>query len=238
MGLALATAYLRQGHDVAVCGRNPRKMDPAEHASIRTYQLDIYDKEALAAAVFNFAGDGLDMMIIAAGDYADDSLRRPGYAESTGMLKVNIAGAVNALETARAAMRNPPGGHIVVIASASGLLHYKQATTYSKTKRALIQISDAYRRALAGFGIRVTVVAPGYVDTPKLRELNGGNLSRKPFVVSCEDAVTIIMQGVAENREMIVFPPRMKYLMRLLSCLPSRLLGAVMRRKAKWMNRE
>lgn len=238
MGLALASAYLRQGHEVAVCGRNPQKIDPVAYTSLKTYQIDIYDKDALTAAVSGFAGGELDMMIIVAGNYADDSLHRLSYEESTEMLKVNIAGTVNALEAARVAMHNRQKGHIVVFASVSGLLHYKKATIYSKAKRAVIQLSDAYRRALANFGIRVTIVAPGYVDTPKLRELNGGDLSRKPFVVSCEEAIEIIMQGITENREMIVFPSKMKYLIRFLSCLPSWLLGIIMYKKAKWMNQK
>lgn len=234
IGAALATAYLRQGHEVAVCGRNTPNVEPAARGtSPKTYRLDIYDREALTAAVSDFAGEGLDMMILAAGSYADDSLHRLGYDDSVGMLKVNIAGAVNVLEAARGAMRE---GRIVVIASSSGLLSYKRATIYGSSKRALIQIADAYRRALADFGVRVTVVAPGYVDTPKLRELNGGDLSRKPFVVGIDEAMEVIMRAVAEKREMIVFPPRMKYLMLFLSHLPSWLLGIVMHRKAKWMN--
>lgn len=222
MGAALAAAYQKQGHEVAVCGRS----------------LDIYNKEALRIAVSNFAGDELDMMIIAAGSYADDSRHEIAYEESVDMLKVNIAGVVNALEVAREAMYKQQKGHIVVFASVSGLLHHKKATVYSKTKRALIQISEAYRRALANFGICVTIIAPGYVDTPRLRELNGGDLSRKLFVVSCEEAVERIMQGIADRRELVVFPSRMKYLIRFLSGLPSWLLNIIMYRKAKWMNRK
>lgn len=238
MGLALAAAYLKQGHEVGVCGRNTQKVGSAEYAAIKTYQLDIYNKDALTLAVSDFAGDKLDMMIIAAGSYADDSLRKLRYEESAGMLKVNIAGAVNALEVAREAMYKQQKGHIVVFASVSGLLHHKKATVYSKSKRALIHISDAYRKALTNSGIRVTVIAPGYVDTRKLRELNDGDLSGKPFVVSCEEAIEIVMQGISENKEMIVFPSRMKHLMRFLSCLPSWLLDIIMYRKAKWMNRK
>lgn len=239
IGLSLALKYLGQKHEVAVCGRDLQKIQSEHYFSLlKTYQLDIYDKKALEEAVRDFSDNELDMMIISAGNYSDDSLHGLNYSESVEMLKVNIAGTVNALEVAREAMRKKQKGHIVVLASVSGLLHYKEATIYSKTKRALIQISDAYRKALKNFGINVSVVAPGYVDTLKLRELSNGNLSKRPFVISCEEAAEIIMQGISENREMIIFPTKMKYLIRFLSCLPEWLLNRIMHKKAKWMNRK
>lgn len=236
IGWKLASDYLEQGHQVAVCGRNLQKIPKGEYPLLKTFQLDMYNKAALETAIINFAGKALDMMIISAGEYADDSLHKLTYAESTGMLKVNIAGTVNALEVAREAMANRQQGHIVVLASVSGLLHYKKATLYSKSKRAVIQIADAYRKALHPFGITVTVVAPGYVDTGKLRALNNNDLSKKPFVISCAEAVDIIKEGIAEHKELIIFPRRMKYLMRFLSALPPWLQSAIMYRKAKWMN--
>jgi short-subunit dehydrogenase len=147
-------------------------------------------------------------------------------------------GAVNALEAVRDRMYHQRRGHIVVIASVSGLLHYPQATLYSKTKRALIQIADAYRSALADFGIQLTVVAPGYVDSPKLRELNDNDLSKKPFLVDCEQAATTIIKGVEEKRNRIVFPPKMKFLICFLSCLPAGLLSFIMLKKAQWSQKK
>lgn len=239
IGLSIAKEYLGKGHNVAVCGRNNQKQMPdKEYPLLKIYLLDIYNKELLREAVFDFADNELDMMIISAGNYSDDSLCKLNYQESTDMLKINIAGAVNALEVAREAMVKKHSGHIVVLASASGLLNYKKATIYSKTKRALIQIADAYRKALSDFGVTITTVAPGYVDTPKLRELNNGDLTKKPFVIDSEEAAKIIIKAVEENKEFIVFPVKMKYLMYFLSGLPSWLLNIIMYKKAKWMNRK
>ncbi|MDH6310518.1 short-subunit dehydrogenase [Dysgonomonas sp. PFB1-18] len=239
IGLATAIQYLEAGHRVGICGRDIQKVKlNKDYPLLQLYQLDVYDKDALNKAITDFAGDVLDIMIYSAGNYSDSSLNKLSYEDSTNMLRVNIAGAVNALEVTRDIMYRQQRGHIAIIASVSGLLDYPKATIYGKTKRALIQIADAYRRALSDFGINITVIAPGYVNSDKLRELNDHDLSKKPFVVGCEYAATKIIEGIEKNKEIVIFPSRMKYLIRLLSCLPKSLIGFVMYKKAKWSQKK
>ena len=150
------------------------------------------------------------------------------------MLQTNIIGAINTLEIGRELMRNS-GGQIVLLASISGILDYPSSSLYTKTKRSVLQIAEAYRRALHPFGIHITTIAPGYVATQKLHDLNQNNLSKKPFVVSEAKAVTEISHAIAQKKPIHLFPTRMKWLMCLLSFLPKPLLSLIMYRKAKWM---
>lgn len=235
IGFATATKYLDAGHNVGICGRDIQKVSlPNDYPLLKMYQLDIYDREALRNAICDFAGQELDIMIIAAGSYADDSLHKLNYKDSRDMLRVNIVGVINALETATEAMYHRQQGHIAIVASVSALLHYPKATIYSKTKRAVMQISDAYRKALSSFGITITIVAPGYVNTAKLQDLNDGDLSKKPFVVNSEYAADQIIKGIENRRELVIFPPTMKYLMLFMSYLPSWFVNYIMYLKAKW----
>lgn len=239
MGLAVAKIYLSQGHEVAVCGRDLMKLDVlSSFSSLKTYALDIYDKKKLESAVEDFSQGGLDIMLISAGSYADDSLEAISYEESVAMLEVNIAGTVNALEVARKAMKNQNKGQIAIIASVSGLLDYPYATTYSKTKTAVICIADAYRKALKPFGIIITVIAPGYVNTKKLQDLNAGDLSKKPFLVEEDEAAKQIVEGIALGKALVVFPQKMKKLIQFLSILPSCLVRFIMYQKAKWYHKK
>jgi short-subunit dehydrogenase len=239
IGLAIALQYLDAGHQVGICGRNIQKVQLTKnYPLLKMYPLDVYDRKTLEDAVADFADEELDMMIVSAGNYSNGSLHKLSYKENADMLRVNIVGAINALEAVRDRMYRQQRGHIVVIASVSGLLHYPEASLYGKTKRALIQIADAYRRALSDFGIQLTVVAPGYVNSSKLRELNDNDLSKKPFVVDCEYAASTIIKGVEEKRSLIVFPPKMKLLIRFLSCLPAGLLSFIMLKKAQWSQKK
>ncbi len=240
MGLALAQSYLQQGAEVAVCGRDLSKLShhPAYDALFKV-EVDVCDRDALAAAVDSFRHHGtLDLFINCTGSYADDVAQRISYEEASAMLQVNMLGTINCFEVACEAMRGQSTGQIVTIASVSGTLVFPNSSLYSKTKRAAIQVADAYRRALLPYGIAVTVIAPGYVDTPKLRDLNQQNLSKKPFLISVDDAVQRILKAIQRKEEIVIFPKRMKWLMGFLGLLPDILLSKIMFRKAKWMKND
>lgn len=236
IGLALAQWYIKCGHRVAVCGRNVARVPKGDACdALCKYQADVYDKIALEDAVGDFCKDGaLDMMIVSAGNYSNSAIGQITYEQSVQMIKVNIAGALNAMEVARENMITS-GGQIVVLASVAGLLDYPQATVYAKCKRALIQIADAYRRSLSDFGITVTTLVPGYIDTPRLREIYHGNLSRCPFCLPLDKAIEIMTDAIDKRKESIIFPRRMRISIGILSLLPKRLLSLFMHKKAKWV---
>lgn len=235
IGLALAQRYLECGHRVAVCGRNTDKVPKGNGCdALCKYQVDVCDKRALEMAVRDFcSGEALDRIIVSAGNYSNDKLNKITYDQTAQMLKVNLTGALNAMEVAREAM-TASGGQIIVIASVAGLLDYPQASIYAKCKRALIQMADAYRRSLADFGITVTTLIPGYIDTPRLREIYNGNLSRCPFCLPLNKAVEIMTDAIDKRKESIIFPRKMRISIRILSLLPKRLLSIFMHNKSKW----
>lgn len=238
IGAALANLYLAKGYLVAICGRDLQKT-VIENGNLTKYEVDVLNVEMLQLYVLDFVQqEPLDLFINTTGSYADDVARKIRYNESIDMLQINIVGTVNCFEIARKVMRKHNQGHIVTIASVSGTLHYPKASLYSKSKRAVIQIADAYRKALEPFGITVTTIAPGYVDTQKLRDLNQQNLSKKPYLVSQEEAAIYIADAIVKKKELYVFPWKMKVLMKFLSYFPARFLDIMMYKKAKWMKND
>lgn len=237
IGYALARHYLEKGYDVGICGRNPGKVSANSFKNLKAFQADVCDLDSISSAVRSFLkrGENLDIFINCTGSYAEDVAGKISYEEAEEMLQTNILGTVNCFETARKAMKGQKKGSIAVIASVSGILDYENSSLYTKTKRSVIQISDAYRRALKPFGISVTAIAPGYVDTLKLRQLNNNDLSKKPFLTDVEKAVSIIVAAIDTQEKIVIFPTKMKWMMRSLSLLPSFLLNMIMFRKAKWM---
>lgn len=234
MGLALAKFYFEKGCEVGVCGRNLEKISEIDY--LKKYQADVSKTQTIETAINHFKNnENLDLLINFAGYYADDIAEKITYKHTEAMLKTNILGTVNVFETGRLAMKNQAKGQIVMVASVSGILDYPQSSLYTKTKRSAIQISDAYRRALKPFGISVTVIAPGYVDTEKLRSLNNGNLSKKPFLISKNEAVKQIAKAIEKQETFYIFPKKMKWLMKSLSWFPSFFLNQIMYKKARWM---
>ena len=233
IGLALASFYQQKGYRVGVCGRDLSKL--STELPFEKYEADVIDKELLTSVIHQFINSSaLSLLINCAGSYAEDVVGEISYDQAVAMLQTNIIGAINTLEIGRELMRNS-GGQIVLLASISGILDYPSSSLYTKTKRSVLQIAEAYRRALHPFGIHITTIAPGYVATQKLHDLNQNNLSKKPFVVSEAKAVAEISYAIAQKKSIHLFPTRMKWLMCLLSFLPKPLLSLIMYRKAKWM---
>ncbi|NML68196.1 SDR family NAD(P)-dependent oxidoreductase [Chryseobacterium sp. RP-3-3] len=237
IGYALARHYLEKGYDVGICGRNLAKISENNLENVKTFQTDVCDMNAIATAVHTFltGGQNLDIFINCAGSYAEDVAGKISYEEAEEMLQTNILGTVNCFETARKVMKGQKKGSIAVIASVSGILDYENSSLYTKTKRSVIQIADAYRRALKPFGISVTTIVPGYVDTEKLRQLNNNDLHKKPFLTDVETAVIHISEAIEKQKKRVIFPAKMKWMMKSLSVLPSFLLNTIMFRKAQWM---
>ena len=84
----------------------------------------------------------------------------------------------------------------------------------------MIALCDFYRKTLARFSIAVSVIVPGYVDTARLRELNGGDARGKPFLMAESAAVERIVAAIAARRERCVFPWQMRSMVAVFNCLP------------------
>ena len=88
----------------------------------------------------------------------------------------------------------------------------------------MLNLCDTYRIALRPFGVAVTAIVPGYVDTAKLRALNGGDASAKRFLLSEAQALAHIVDAIARRQPVRIFPWQMRWAIALLNLLPRRLL--------------
>lgn len=227
IGLALAKEYLLQGHDVAICGRNEKKISvlKEEHPELKIYKVDVRDKFELKEAMEDFSPDDLDMMIASAGTYSSNRAKKLNQTELINSLDVNLAGALHALEIGRDIMLKKNKGQLVVISSVAGLLEYPDASVYSKSKRTVNYMCEAYREALKNSNIRITNIIPGYVETKRLRELNGEDTDKKAFLISEEEAIKIILEAISKQKEREIFPKKMKIAVSIISKLPKNIIN-------------
>jgi short-subunit dehydrogenase len=224
IGLALAQHYLQQGNEVAVCGRDLARMPVGlvdTYPLLTMYTCDIADKSSVALVIQRCAASGLDVVMVTAGFYFNTRHHVLDAETTLLMLQTNVSGLAHVFELAGAKMLARKTGHLVAVASVAGLLHdYPGASLYSATKRSVLSLCDTYRIALRPFGIAVTAIVPGYVDTEKLRQLNQGDASHKPFLMSQAQAVTHIVQAIQRREAVRVFPWQMQWLVKVLNLLP------------------
>ncbi len=224
IGLALATHYAAQGAQLALCSRDTSRLDRHRLATdprVRLYQFDIADCGALTRAMHDFGSAGLDLLIVTAGEYADAAALALQPVKGIGMVQTNVLGLVHVFDAAGSLMKQQGYGQLAVIASIAALLkEYPGGSLYSASKRAAMAICSAYRQALMPFGIVVTTILPGYVDTARLRELNGGNADAKLCLQSETAAVKRIVRAIELRAERCVFPWQLQLTVWLFNQLP------------------
>jgi NAD(P)-dependent dehydrogenase (short-subunit alcohol dehydrogenase family) len=223
IGRALAARHLERGCAVTVCGRHPEALQGwplADHPALRVASLDIADAAAVQAVVAE-AGDTLDALIVTAGQYFDSRDHALDGAATLHLLRTNVSGLASAFEAGAQRMLAQGHGRMAAVSSMAGLLKdYPGASVYGATKRAVLALCATYRKALAPFGIPVTALVPGYVDTERLRELNGGDASHKPFLMSEEAAVGRMLAAIDRGVAVDAFPWQMRLAVALLNLVP------------------
>lgn len=160
---------------------------------------------------------GLDTMILCAGDCEYVDSRHFDSGAVARMLEVNVVGMARCIEAGLPALRR--SGHrpqIVGVSSASAITGLPRAEAYGASKAAVVSMLESLSLDLHGEGIRVTVVLPGFVDTPLTRR----NDFPMPFLMDAGKAAERIVAGVENGRRRIVFPRALAWPLRLLGAMP------------------
>jgi NAD(P)-dependent dehydrogenase (short-subunit alcohol dehydrogenase family) len=175
LGLELVRQLLERGDNVAATTRSAKRLDDAVGTAARErllpLELDLTDEPAVAAAV-GAAEDRfgrLDVVVNNAGYGFLGAVEETTDAEVQQMFQVQIFGVWNVLRAVLPGMRAAGHGHIINISSILGLTAFPGWGLYCSAKYALEGLSDSLAAEVAGFGIKVNVVEPGYTRTDFLR---------------------------------------------------------------------
>lgn len=183
------------------------------------YALDVADQAALEHAAQSFcARHGAPDLVIAnaglsVGTHGDDPM---DHAKLQRLLQVNVAGLAGTLTAFAPAMRAAGRGTLCGIASMAAFRGVPGAGAYSASKSAAIRWLEALRIELAGSGIAVVTICPGYVDTPMTRV----NPYRMPFLLPADEAARRIARAIRARRRLAVIPWQMALASYLLPILP------------------
>lgn len=88
------------------------------------------------------------------------------------VIGVNLTGTFHCCREAIRWMKETGGGRIVNLSSIAALTPAPGAAAYSVSKGGVIQLTRTLARETARYNLRVNAIAPGYVDTPMLGELD------------------------------------------------------------------
>jgi len=239
IGLELGRQLARRGASVVLAGRR-LEVAETEAAAIRAAggraeaaRLDVTDAAAFDAVVQDVARrhGRLDYLFNNAGVSLAGGARTYTREDWELVLGVNLHGVVNGVQAVYPLMIARGRGHLVNVASLAGLVPSFGAA-YAASKHAVVALSLSLRPEAARLGVRVSVVCPGFVDTPLLFE-NVAHAERQRLssredlprafgvrAMPVEKAVSAMLRGVERNRALIVVTPHAKVLWRLYRLFP------------------
>jgi NAD(P)-dependent dehydrogenase (short-subunit alcohol dehydrogenase family) len=178
IGKGIAEAALRAGDRVVATGRNLEKVRGAypdvAQGSIAFVQLDVASeaqaKTAVDEAIKRFGR--IDVLVNNAGYSLLGNFEQMTTAEIQQQFAPNFYGAVHLMQAALPVMRRQRSGHIINISSVAGVVGLKHCAAYAATKFAVEGLSLSVATEVEKFGIKITVVEPGFFGTDLLDSHN------------------------------------------------------------------
>ncbi|OIK01329.1 short-chain dehydrogenase [Streptomyces sp. MUSC 14] len=196
IGAATARALLKQGHRVAVTGRDADKLavfaaSAGAGERLLTISGDTSDAHDVASAVRRVveAWGRLDNVIANAGFSLPGNLESHAPEDMRAMVLTNVLGPALLVREALPHLRESKG-RIVITGSVAGVRN-TPGNLYSVTKWAAHALAENTRLLVGKDGVGVTVVAPGVVDTPFWNE-RGGTPEAAPVMTAEQVADTIV----------------------------------------------
>ena len=227
IGQALALRYHRAGWRLALVARQG---DALRHwaasqglvvdgLAVAVYAADVRDVPAITAAGRAcIAAQGLpDVVIASAGisigmdtaDLADLDVMRATF-------ETNTLGMAATFQPFVAAMRLRGSGALVGVASVAGIRGLPGHGAYCASKAAVISYCESLRGECRPFGVQVTTLVPGYIDTPLTRR----NRYSMPFLLSAEAFADRALRSISAGQRYRVIPWQMGLVAALMRALP------------------
>jgi len=178
IGKAIAETLARMGARVAVVDLDQTAADAAATevgGGARGYRANVAqaaDVEAVVEAVERDLGP-IDVLVNNAGITRDSLMARMQEADWDAVLGVNLKAAFLTMKTVTRGMMKRRAGRVVNVASVVGLIGNKGQANYAASKAGLIGFSKSLAREVATRGVRVNVIAPGFIETDMTRGLGG-----------------------------------------------------------------
>ncbi len=223
IGRGLALKLAADGVRVAVSARSTDKLGELAraHANILAIPLDVTARADVAAAhrrIIETIGP-IDLAVLNAGVWHPMKASEFNAARVADSMSVNYIGIANALEPLIPAMMAAGKGQLALVASVAGYRGLPNAAAYAPSKAAVISLAEVLRLELQRHGIVVSLVNPGFVETP----MTSVNDFPMPYIMKPGDAADRILRGLARGKYEIAFPWQLVTTLKLLRLMPNAL---------------
>ncbi|MBQ0965220.1 MULTISPECIES: SDR family NAD(P)-dependent oxidoreductase [Streptomyces] len=240
LGAAFARRLAADGHDLVLVARDTKRL--------REQATELHDRHGIEAEVLtaDLSTDaGIDAVAARLGDRrnpVDLLINNAGFgnkgrfldvpmADELTMLKVHCEAVLRLTSAAVEAMRERGRGGVVNVASVAAFV---PRGTYGASKAWVVQFTQGVAKDLAGSGVRLMALAPGFVRT-EFHERAGMGTDNIPNWMWL-DADNVVAAGLADlsrGKSLSIPDPRYKTLMGAAKLVPRGLLGGITSRTGR-----
>ena len=224
IGRATAHEFAKQGINLILCGRRQERLDTIKKAleritDVHTLNFDVRDKEATFEAIASLPEPfkTIDILINNAGNaHGMDPIQTGDIDDWDAMMDINVKGLLYVSKAIIPQMTERQSGHVINIGSSAGKEVYPKGSVYCASKHAVLAITEGMRIDLNPFGIKVSAINPGLVETEfsEVRfkgDAKADNVYKGYKALQPEDVAEIIYFAVSRPShvniaDLLVFP--------------------------------
>jgi len=173
IGLATAELFAQNNYRLIICGRREERLvefkeNHASNPNIHHLVFDVRDKEEVTKKISSLPDDykKVDILLNNAGNAHGLSTIQEGDIDDwDAMIDINVKGLLYVSRALLPGMVAQKSGHIINIGSIAGKEAYAKGNVYCASKFAVDALSQGMRLDLKEYGIKVSEVKPGAVNT-------------------------------------------------------------------------
>jgi NAD(P)-dependent dehydrogenase (short-subunit alcohol dehydrogenase family) len=225
IGYATAKALLARGARVVIGDRDVALQESAvlelsKLGQVSGYPLDVTDRESFATFLGKAGTDGgghIDVLINNAGVMPVGPFLEQSEQSIRSNIEVNFYGVLAGCQLALPDMVKRRRGHIINIASLSGLIPVPGQVVYVGAKYAVVGLSTALADEMAPHGVDVSVIMPPFTNTDLISGTKSGG-ALKP--VEPEDIAAAIVKTLDKPKTHVSVPPALRFTAQAAQMLP------------------
>ena len=216
----IARRLAEAGVTVAATARPSNRLySLAEGERIEAFGADVLRPEEMKEAVAKIETrlGPIDLALFGAGMYVPFDIRNIDLDGFHRTMALNVDGVINGVAAVLPSMLARKSGHIAIMGSLFGYAGWPENGSYGASKAAVINLAESLKLELEGEGIAVTIINPGFVDTP----LNASyDAKKKLYVMSKERCARKILEKLPKKPYEIAFPPQVSIFLKTMRSLP------------------